>query len=398
MAATGVKPPHRHRRRPFILRFWWAVPLLAVVVAAPLIWAWMNRPRPKLQPLPGYIANTEVLRQEYRRFMGKSLDDPDIEQQFEMAADNMLAGDYSSASLHLENTAKQAALPVVFNDLGVLYIKLNDGSRAINAFRDALARDLDYEPVRANLSRMKTFNAADPVTREVEPNGTNDRANVIALGRPVEADISPDVGDVDCFWFVSPPAPRDILVIEVLNRSKTLSPRLRVYDAGSRLLDFTKEAASPGASLRVEIAPLPNTTLYIHIDGMLATSGAYTLVVTPQKAFDAYEPNDDILNATKVPLGQTIDANIMDSNDTDYYSFVSPVAKTVAIDIRNRSKTLVPALATFTPDLRNSGFGPDVRTPGSNLHYALSLEANQTYYIQVWSQGGTSGAYSLTIQ
>ena len=76
----------------------------------------------------------------------------------------------------LEQVAKVAAVPVVFNNLGVLYAEFNDRSRSINAFREALARDMDYQPVRLNLDRLKDVMAlgADPVSREIESNNTRD--------------------------------------------------------------------------------------------------------------------------------------------------------------------------------------------------------------------------------
>ena len=91
----------------------------------------------------------------------------------------------------LEQVSKVAAVPVVFNNLGVLYAELNDKSRAINAFREALARDMDYRAVRLNLDRMKDVMAlgADPVSREVESNNSTTLANIIAPGKAVEGEI-----------------------------------------------------------------------------------------------------------------------------------------------------------------------------------------------------------------
>ena len=118
----------------------------------------------------------------------------------------------------------------------------------------------------------------------------------------------------------------------------------------------------------------------------------------PLKAFDTYEPNDDIYNAPRITVGSTIVANIMDANDTDFYSFVSPRTGTVSIVISNRSTTLIPALSTFFPDKRSSGFGPDVRTPGLNLRHTMEVQENQIYFIQVWSQANTAGDYSLIVE
>ena len=389
----------RQRRRPLTLRFWWVLPVVVLVaVAAPRIWLWIH-PAPQVrQPLPGYISDSEELRKEYRRFQGRALEDAEVEVSFQQGRERMLNGEYSATVILLETTVRKAALPVVFNDLGVVYAKLDDGSRALNAFRDALARDIDYQPVRSNLKLLKFFDAADPVTREMEPNNSNRLANVIAVGKPVDGEISAGLNDVDCYRFNSPPAPRDLVAIELANHSQTLEPRVRLYDAGGRLVDWSQESPTPGASLRQTINPASNTTLYIHVEGAAASAGAYTLTVSALKAFDSHEPNDLIVNATKIALGEAMEANIMDGADTDFYSFVSSAAVTVNIDIHNRSTTLIPAVATYTPDMRNSGFGPDIRSPGENLHHTMKLEANQGYYIQVWGQANTDGAYTLTIK
>ena len=97
-------------------------------------------------------------------------------------------------------------------------------------------------------------------------------------------------------------------------------------------------------------------------------------------------------------VGESADANIMDTRDTDYYSFRSPRTGTVTIDVENRSATLIPALSLFGPDKSTLGFGPDVRTPGASLKKTMNVELNQTYYFQIWSQGSSSGNYSVTVE
>jgi hypothetical protein len=68
----------------------------------------------------------------------------------------------------------------------------------------------------------------------------------------------------------------------------------------------------------------------------------------------------------------------MDRQDTDYFSFESPQAGRVKVTIRNRSAALIPALTTFSPEMRASGFGPEVRTPGAHLEHSFQVEANRT--------------------
>jgi len=196
----------------------------------------------------------------------------------------------------------------------------------------------------------------------------------------------------------TPPAPRDLISIEIANHSTTLVPVLRIFDQERRMTDWGRIAHEPGASLQLTIAPAPNTTLYLQVSGLGHSGGAYTLLARPQKAFDAYEPNDEISNARRIPVGTAVAAGIMDANDTDYYSFVSPRTGTVSIAIANRSTTLIPALSTFEPDMRPSGSAPDVGTPGLNLKHTIQVRENQTYYIQVRPLNNTAGDYTLMIE
>jgi tetratricopeptide (TPR) repeat protein len=357
----------------------------------------MFTPRASRDPLPGYIADTGKIEEEYLTLTGKPLD-PAAEGQFDRATESMRQGNYGNAAIVLEAAARDIPVPAVFNDLGVLYAKLKDGRRAIRAFRDALARDHDYAPVRANLKNMNMADSIDPGANELEPNNDNSQANAVWLDRPVQAAIAPSVGDVDCFWFTTPRPPRDRITVAAINQSATLIPRLRIYDERGNLVTGLKEATSPGASVRFDFSPPPNTLYYVQVDGVSGSSGAYTLAVSALKAYDVYEPNDTILTATRIALGQTIDANIMDGDDTDFYSFLSPVAASVNVDVVSHSDTLLLGLGTFAPDLHSTGFAPDPKAPGESIHYAMQMEANQLYYVQVFSKNDTTGPYTLVVK
>ncbi|MGD0499033.1 MAG: hypothetical protein ABSC23_11415 [Bryobacteraceae bacterium] len=385
----------RHRYKAF--RWLLAAPVIVLGVA---LWM-LTHPRSGPPLLPGYIADPVMLNQEYMRFYSKPLTDEDVKQQFQKAAALTAIGDYRGAVASLEAATKQAAVPLIFNDLGLLYERLDDRSRAINSFRDALSRDLSYFPARTNLNRLQATAATDsaaPVSQEVEPNDNSLSANLVALDKSVDAEIAAGQGDVDFYRFSAPPAPRDILTLDIANRSKTLAPMVSLYDEVMRPLDWHPEEHEPGASLNLRFSPEPNAKLFIQVRGYADSSGAYTLTLHALRAFDAYEPNDDIINARRIDVNRTIDANIMDAKDTDYYSFVAPRTGKATIEIRNHSTTLIPQLSLFTPEQRASGFGPDVRTKGANLTCDMPVSAGLVYFIQVWSQEESAGAYSLTIK
>jgi hypothetical protein len=400
-APKRIKKSARSRIR----RYWWLVPVLASVI----LLAWLaTGPRmfgPRVlsktrEPVKGYVSDVPVLLQEYKRFHGKEMKNPQLEHRFQMAAERVAHEDYEAAALILEGVSQDAAVPVVFNNLGVLYSQLNDRSRAINAFREALARDIDYKPVRANLDRLRVIagGAADPVTKEIEPNNSPRFANVIVSGKPVEGEIAPGVNDIDYYRVATPPAPRDLITITVEPHSPELSTVLRLFDSDQRLTNMTAGVRQTGATLNFFFGPPPNTAYYLEISGAGRSHGPYTLKVTAQHAFDAWEPNDDIFTARRVEVGHVIDANIMDADDTDYYSFVAPRTGSVNVTLRNKSATLIPALTTFSPEMRNTGFGPDVRSPGSHLRHSFEVTENQTYYLQVWSVSNTAGEYQLLIE
>jgi hypothetical protein len=405
MAAPQYKKKKKKNQLSLVRRYWW----LPLVVAGVIMIFWIatgprwSRAKVNLpvaaRPISGYTSNTATVLQEYLHFYGKPLANAEIERLCNQANERVAARDYSNAVGLLEQVAKVAAVPAVYNNLGVLYAELNDRSRSINAFREALARDVDYQPVRLNLDRLKDIMAlgAEPVSREVESNNNPALANIIALGKPVEGVIAAAVDDVDFFRITTPPAPRDLILIEVENRSTTLAPVVKIFDADERITNMGKTGTA-GKPLALTIAPTPNTTYFIQLSGYGSSAGAYTLRVLPQKAFDVYEPNDDIFNARRITLGTPVEAGIMDDNDTDFFSFVSARNGTVNIVITNRSTTLIPALSTFFPDMRSSGFGPDIKTPGGNLRHTLEVQENQTYFLQVWSQSSTAGKYSLLVE
>src|SRR5262249_53078549 len=105
----------------------------------------------------GYIDDVSTLENEFVKYMGQPLKDANIREQFSNAASLVSQRDYSGAIALLEGILPQAAVPVLYNNLGVLYEQTNDRDRSINAFREALSRDAGYQPVRMALQQMKNL-------------------------------------------------------------------------------------------------------------------------------------------------------------------------------------------------------------------------------------------------
>ncbi len=373
--------------------------VLSVALADGLvIYAIRSSQSPVLHPVAGYVEDVATLQSEYEQYRGRPMNDRGLQRQFERAAAWADRGDFNQAATLLETLSKQAALPVIFNDLGVIYEQLHDPRHAAYAFQQALAKDPAYPPARANLERFPEIRSqvADAAATEAEPNDGPHLANPLNLDQPMEAEVK-DVSDADYFTFTTPAPPRDRFEISIVNRSQTLAPHLRIFDSNQMLLSSAKETHQPGESTKMLFSPEPNSTYFVNISGENDTVGAYTLRVKPLKAFDHFEPNDQIFDAHKISLGETLDANVMDGKDTDYYSFDSPKTGSVTIDVANRSAQLIPAITTFNPDLQPHIFAPTL-SPGESLHHTIQVQQGQTYYIEVSSQANTYGDYSLIVR
>jgi hypothetical protein len=375
---------------------WPAIGGIALLVALAAVTAGGRREKPPTSALDDYQRDAAVVEAEYRKFHGRLLHDPEVEHQFRLADELVAAKDYTGAIEILERISKEAGVPVIFHNLGSLYSATGDRARAILAFREALARDPDYQPVRDSIVKLKWLGSeeAEPLKREIEPNNGALVANLIAVGSPVEGELTP--GDTDSFKFITPPAPRDIVEIGIENVDKTLELGLRATEDALKN-DSANLTVAAGESIQRYLSQPPNTPMFLQIWGLHNSQGAYRVRLRALHAFDAYEPNDDIFSARHIEAGEKIDANIMDAQDTDFYVFQSPRTGTLTVDIENKSATLIPALTTFSADRRNSGFGPDVRARGMSLHHTFEAQEHQTYYLQVWPQALSFGAYTLTI-
>lgn len=389
------------RKRPKYPLHWFTIP--AIIVGA-VSWIWISVSAQKNSGpyvVPGYITSIPDFEQQVVRYYGKGASKAEGLEKFQLASAAMSKRDFGGAAALLEEAAKQMAIPVVFNDLGVLYWKLDDPQRSVNAFREALARDESYRPSRENLERLKKMPGAStafPVLSEIEPNETIPYANLISLGKAVEGGIDSSRNDVDWYRLTAPVPPRDLIQIDITNKAPGLSLMLSLANENSASLGSPLKSEEAGGSIHSVVSVPPNSTVYLKVEGVGSSGGAYTLLAHALKAFDAFEPNDEIFSATRITPGQPVEANIMDSKDTDYYSFVSPRTGKVSIDIQNRSSSLVPGITTFTTDNRTNDFGPDAVGPGAPLHHTMNVEEGQAYVIQIWSKADTVGAYTLIVK
>jgi hypothetical protein len=381
--------------RPRLARVLAGCLLLSILLAAGL---GCRREKERGGALELYVTDAAVVRGEFPQYAGRKLDDAAL-RRIERAHKLAKAGDYHTAIAILGDESVNGGTPALHTDLGVLYTALGDYFNAQESFQAALRQDGGYRAALKGLERLKTpgLIADLPVTREVEPNNSLVRANRIALNVGVTAEVQ-DHTDIDSFLFKAPGGARDLLEITVVNRSNTLTPYLRIHDGDQSFLLWNKDATQPGTSVTQYFSPVPDANYFLEVWGQNRTAGAYTLRVRPLKAYDAYEPNDDIVHASRIAAEGRIEAGIMDARDMDYYAFTSMRGGKVFIVVENRSATLVPSVTVHGPDRTLIGFGPKVKQPGAGLTHSIETVAGQTYYVQVWGRMESSGQYALVLK
>jgi hypothetical protein len=115
------KRKRKRRRRAPLFPF-----VLLAIAALGVLWGgvWVMRRRPMLDTanLPAsYVGDNAALEQEFARYYGKALEDSAIRARFREAADLASKHNYPGASMVLETLSRDAAVPVVYSNLGITY-------------------------------------------------------------------------------------------------------------------------------------------------------------------------------------------------------------------------------------------------------------------------------------
>jgi hypothetical protein len=369
-------------------------------IALPIVLALIGYFRPGSsddKKTPGnftFIGSVSVIENQYQQFVGQPMK-ADVKAQLTAAVNLANAGQYEASRRIFEQMADAVPVPAVYSSIGAFYAEKGDSQHAREFYQKAVAKDPTYKPALANLTAL-TITKPDerPISggREAEPNNDIPHANVLPLGSAVAAEIA-DASDSDYYRLSTGPT-RDIYRASVKNLSTTLAPAVTIYDAQKNNAGADHRATA-GADLDFDFAPEANATVYVQVS-RYDNVGAYSLTVAPLHRYDAFEPNDDIQSAKPLALGKTIDANIMDAQDRDFYQITSGAAGNLTVMLKNTSSALAPTITLYdgqknemTSDHRASG--------GADLSLPFAAQANSTYYVQISRYDG-SGTYSLTVK
>jgi len=257
-------------------------------------------------------------------------------------------------------------------------------------------------PDTTNAAPAASTSAAAPVTAAVTPPATN-ASTTATPGGSIEQAATANVGTAidgeivktdqnDYYRFDVPLKQRDVAVVRLENKSSTLKPDFKLFNADRSQLNESYDGTA-GASTQTTLTLEPGQTFYVGVMNYGST-GKYTLSVTPQNAFDSHEPNDDALTASAIAIGTPIDASIMDDKDADWFKITGAAGKTVHVTLENLSTTLKPDLKIYSANKSQLDEKYD-GTAGANLDFNIDVEPGKDFYLQVLPYGST-GKYRLT--
>lgn len=373
------------------------------------------------------IIGTQVIFNQLEKSTGNLADLEDLKANISRAVNLVEGGFYNDAIVIFEDVAKKAPSAAIYNNLGTLYLLENRDSQAREAFKEGIAVDPAYQPLRLNLASLyekegKITEAIDQLKKapdepeaetrlaklqekaadgliEQEPNDNILGPNDTPLSENILGAIK-DESDIDFFKFRTPAPPRDRIRVGVKNFATNMKLRVQLW--GPDKSHFWSNASyghqvTAGQDIQYAFSPLPETAYYLSVSS-LGGQGKYQLSLSPQKAFDSYEPNDNILAARDVESVNPVEGSLMDQDDQDYYRIRSS-GNAISISLKNRSSNLKPQLQLWHGNKSHlwtsASYGHQV-TAGQDLVTSFKTTAGEIYYISIASLGGY-GKYTMVL-
>lgn len=232
---------------------------------------------------------------------------------------------------------------------------------------------------------------------EAEPNDSVLMPNKMLLDTWVSAEIN-NPKDLDVYLFTSPTEYRDYLQIELKNNSTSLRSHIDIYNSQKAHIS-KKSNTTAGGEIKHHILVSPSTSYFLQVsDFHRSASGRYLIKVSALKSYDQFEPNDNILSPTAIDIGLSVEANIMDGGDSDYYSFMANQAGVARVNIENKSTSLRPHIDIFNQQKAHI-FKNSNTTAGGDINTQITLEAGQKYFLRVMDFHQSShGKYMLVLE
>lgn len=320
-----------------------------------------------------------IINNDYRQTTNQSLAEADLQR----------IRDAIAAGMAKDSTREQAAVSQLSAPAREAYLRT---APAIKDEKPVTQNGVQPGSTQPPSTQTPAAPALTSAT-ETEPNNDIFSANEIPLNTMISAALESS-SDVDYFTFLVPGNKRDIIDIILENGSASLAPIITPYNP-DKSANWPQKNVTGGGDVTYQFVAQPGSRYYVAVSSN-SGAGKYRLMIKSRQAYDRYEPNDDILSAYAIEIGQTIEANIMDGKDYDYFRFETGSQTKLAVALVNQSATLAPIITVYNPD-KSSHWPQKNTTAGGDVSYAFEARPNTRYYVAVSANEGY-GKYALTVR
>ena len=134
---------------------------------------------------------------------------------------------------------------------------------------------------------------------------------------------------------------------------------------------------------------------------MLIGGVMWIVPTTPNSnSFTFDKARRDVSAARPIEMARPLEGMLVDGSDADFYR-IDPLRAAASIDVHlmNGSVKLIPGLRVLdgNRELVVEKTLEYVQSPGTNADCSFQAQANMRYYVEVFGQRNTIGAYVLTV-
>jgi hypothetical protein len=232
--------------------------------------------------------------------------------------------------------------------------------------------------------------------QETEPNDKLGQANTVVSGDSMRGTFG-YAGDLD-FYRITVNSPGR-LRCSVTTPPANIRASLTLNNRHADYTFVTATAVNPGDDVHLTYDITRPGTYFIRLhdpDNHVSTD-PYTFTATFSPVVDAYEPNNDLGQATLAPA-TTLYGTIFDSTDVDYYKIYVTAGSTLRLSMVSPVK-MRSALTLYNPDLNYLFVAAEAVNPGDPVSLEHKAADGGFYYIRVHDADGGAhlSAYTLSI-
>ncbi len=274
-------------------------------------------------------------------------------------------------------------------------------SRSVFGLKYALKKLDEIKSSKPYFLEVRKATAEDGILIDkYEPNDDLLQPTSLELNTSVKGTIEPML-DVDYYKFHLASNKKEEIEIKVLNQAKNIAPNIIVYDENREELGW-RGTEKGAAAVEAKLVAQPNQDYFIAVfSSTIGVNAKYALEERHKErsdkyysleaklvttAADKYEPNDDLLKATQVSIGE-IKGTINPPWDIDCYKFKAPRSGKMHIQLLNPTLEITPRFIVYNSERIEIGTATTKQKGAAKVEMRGNIKAGREYYVKIYSGG-----------